>query len=128
MIIGALCHTPEADELFERAISRSMDKCPAKESWLFDSLDVDPKGRPFLEWDPKPIMRVAVKIATGLADAIGEAPPPQHCRVALPEAEGRGDHTQWAPDFSFTHSAGNWELFSSTRSGSRLALPTCGGI
>jgi len=111
MIIGALCHTPEADELFDGAISRSMDKCPAKESALFDSFDVDPQGRPVLAWDPKPIARIAVKIATGLAHAMGEAPPPQRYRIALEEAEGRGDHTRWAPDFSFTHSACTWELW-----------------
>jgi hypothetical protein len=111
MIIGALCHTPEADELFEGAISRSMDKCPAKESWLFDSLYVDAQERPFLEWDHNRITRVAVKIATGLAHVTRQAPPPQQWRLALREAAGRGDHTQWAPDFSFSHCAGTWELW-----------------
>lgn len=110
MVVGALCHTAEADELFDGSISRSMDKRPTKESWLFDSLG-ETEGEPFIEWDPATLHRVAVKITAGLAFKLGVSQASVASRTSLEELEGRGEHDQWAPDFSFTYGGDHWELW-----------------
>jgi hypothetical protein len=110
MVVGALCHTPEADELFDGSISRSMDKRPSKESWLFDSLGVV-DGQPCIEWDLITLHRVALKIARGLAHRMGLEQPALNSLSSLEELEGRGDYAQWAPDFSFSQYGGRWELW-----------------
>lgn len=110
MIVGVLCHTPEADELFDDAISGSMDKRPAKESWLFDSLG-EWDGRPYIEWDPASLHKVAVKIARGLAHRLGLAQPTMSSQTSIEEVIGRGEFAQWAPDFSFSQRDECWELW-----------------
>lgn len=65
MIVGLLCHTPEADMLFDGPLSRSMDRCPVVEELMFESLSVE-RGRVALDVDYSRILRVAVKIAKGL--------------------------------------------------------------
>ncbi len=110
MVVGALCHTAEADEVFDGPISRSMEKRPSKESWLFDSLgQLD--GRPYIEWEPVALHRVAVKITAGLAHRLGVAQPSVTSRSSIEELAGRGENAQWAPDFSFTRHRDHWELW-----------------
>ena len=124
MVIGAFCHTPEADELFDGPISRSMDHRPAKEDWLFGALGTQ-DGFPFVELVPKTIERVACKIVTGLACKVAAEPAPANAVVTLDEIEGRGEHVNWAPDFSFTKTPSHWELwfFDSVRVIVRPAAP-----
>lgn len=109
MVVGGLCHTREADELFDGPISRSMDKRPSKESWLFGSLGVQ-GGNPYIEWNPASLERVATKIVRGLAHRL-DVPAAEDLVFGLHEAEGRGDFDQWAPDFSFSRRGHYWELW-----------------
>lgn len=110
MIIGALCHTAEADEIFDGPISRSMNYRPAKEDWLFGSLGhLD--NQVYIEWDAEAIMRVALKIVTGLAYKLGVDRPSTEVIVSIEETDGRGENIQWAPDFSFSHFGNRWELW-----------------
>ena len=110
MVVGALCHSPEADELFDGPISRSMDKRPAKESWLFDSIG-EVEGRPYIELSLETVHRVAVKIAAGLAHHLGIEQPAIISRFSIQEVAGRGANAQWAPDFSFSECGDCWELW-----------------
>lgn len=110
MVVGALCHSAEADELFDGPISRSMDHRPTKEDWLFGAFGVE-NGRPFVELAPEAIERVARKIVVGLACKTGAEPPANDAAVFLEEIAGRGAHTAWAPDFSFSRMPSHWELW-----------------
>lgn len=109
IIVGALCHTEEADELFDGPISRSMEKRPTKEGWFFNSLG-QTEGKPYIEWAPETLQRVALKIAVGLAHKISVEPPQSNSSFTLEESEGRGEHEVWALDFSFSYFKGRWEL------------------
>ena len=123
MVIGAFCHTPEADELFDGPISRSMDHRPAKEDWLFGAFGTQ-DGLPFVELVTETLERVACKIVTGLACKLSADPALANAVVTLDEIEGRGEHVNWAPDFSFTKTPSHWELwfFDSVRV---IVRPAC---
>lgn len=110
MVIGALCHTPEADELFDGPISRSMNHRPEKEDWLFGAIGVD-SDSPFLELVSATLERVARKIVVGLARKTGSESVAGEVVMAIEEIKGRGDHADWAPDFSFSRRGSSWELW-----------------
>jgi len=100
MVVGALCHTPEADELFDGPISRSMNRRPSIEGQLFNSLGVE-GVHPFVQIDHDRISRVAMKIAVGLSYCLGVDPPSLTAVASMSECEGRGTQGAWAPDFTF---------------------------
>ena len=86
MIVGTLCHTEEAEELFDGPITRSMKKRPEKEDWLFNSLG-QTEGKPYIEWAPATLQRVALKIAVGLAHKISVEPPQSTSGFTIEEGE-----------------------------------------
>lgn len=73
IVVGLLCHTSSADELFDGAISRSFDKASPLEDEMFDSL-LPLEGRVALNADFHRIFRIAAKITCGLQALYGTAP------------------------------------------------------
>lgn len=115
LFIGGLCcHSPEADELFDGPISRSMDRNPRLKNEMFGALGVG-DGRVYFEYDPWSINRVAVKIARGL----------EFVEVGIPFSRaqvfdvdmfevGEGNNvTKFGPDFTYEQleeGVGGWEF------------------
>jgi hypothetical protein len=102
-IIGLYCHTPEAEQLFDGPMSRSMDRRAALEELMFGSL-VPAAGGAIADLDAARIGRIVGKITRGLAFALaGTAFPPAQvfdwdfCEVDGPSAVGT-----FGPDFTFT--------------------------
>lgn len=110
IVIGALCHTPEADELFDGPIGRSMDRLATVDSLFWNSIQVQ-DGSACLAYDANRIRRVALKIVVGLATRLGEPAPPQSSRCEFMECKGHGEHRLWSPDFSFSHTSCCWDLW-----------------
>lgn len=73
IVVGLLCHTATAEELFDDSITRSFERRSALENELFESLIVD-DGRVALNIDEARISRIAVKIARGLLSLFGSRP------------------------------------------------------
>lgn len=121
MIVGLMCHTPEADLLFDGPVSRSMDRNAKMEDLMFGSL------RPadtavILDVDYPRIFRVAEKIARGLEFATTGAayPVDQEFEVEFNEVEGGCSETTFGPAFTYRRLTGGptgWEftLFDSVR-------------
>ena len=68
-IVGLLCHTPEAESLFDGPLSRSMNRRPSLEDLMFGSLSPHADGV-VLDVDYARIYRVGNKIAQGLCFAV----------------------------------------------------------
>jgi hypothetical protein len=103
VIVGLLCHTPEAEVLFDGPISRSMDRRPPLEELIFGSLSAEPGGVA-LEVDHNRIHRVADKIARGLCFAIaGILPLPESLYlITFGEVDGQNSSQTFGPDFTYT--------------------------
>jgi hypothetical protein len=102
MIVGLLCHTPEADMLFDGPLSRSMDRCPVLEVLMFESLSVE-RGGVALDVDYNRILRVAVKIAKGLIFAsagILQRPGIAYA-IEFDEVNQPGSAQRFGPDFTY---------------------------
>jgi hypothetical protein len=81
MIVGLLCHTSEAELLFDGPLSRSMNRRPHLEDLMFGSLSPE-DGGVALDVDYGRIHRVADKIAKGLRFAAkGLLTPPRYVRL-----------------------------------------------
>ncbi|WP_373988681.1 hypothetical protein [Duganella sp. BuS-21] len=81
-----------------------------KEGWLFGALGIE-SGRPYVQLMPDPLERVARKIVAGLAHKTGSRPILARSTVTLDEINGRGEHFDWAPDFSYSSTESSWELW-----------------
>ncbi len=120
--VGIYCQTQKADELFDGAISRSMDRNKNMEDLLFiDSLR-EAGGSVIVDLEYARIYRVAEKIARGLRYVhVGEAHPPgQRFDVDFFEVDSPSAIMTFGPDFTFCALDGismSWEftLFNSLR-------------
>ena len=118
VIVGLLCHTAEADSLFDGSISRSMDRRPSLEELMFGSLEAA-GSQVVLDIHYPRVFRVAEKIARGLEFAVAGRTYPlqQHFTVEFQEVEGGSQQVVFGPDFTFLQQAWGWEftLFNSER-------------
>src|SRR3954451_6030740 len=81
VIVDLYCHTPEADQLFDGPMSRSMDRRASLEDLMFGSV-VAVGSEPVAELDQIRIGRVVGKITRGLAFAlVGTVFPPDQAFV-----------------------------------------------
>lgn len=121
IVVGLMCHTPEADRLFDGPTSRSMDRRANIEDLMFGSLR--PTGSSvILDIEYPRIFRVAEKIARGLEFATtGDAyPVDREFEVQFNEVEGGSSETAFGPAFTYRRlvgAASGWEfsLFDSVR-------------
>ena len=120
IIVGLMCHTAEADLLFDGSISRSMDRNSKIEELMFASL------RPahtdvILEVDYPRIFRIAEKITRGLEFATARVSYPlqQEFSVDFCEVESGSGEDKYGPAFTYRRSGegSGWEFtfFDSVR-------------
>ncbi len=121
VMVGLLCHTDEAELLFDGPISRSMDRNPNIEELMFGSLRGADKTV-ILDVDYPRIFRIAEKIARGLEFATTGVPFPvdQQFEIDFTEVEGASSVAPYGPDFTYRRLAeeqGGWRftLFESVR-------------
>jgi len=118
IVVGLLCHTSEAEELFEGPISRSMDYRKNMEDLMFGSLEPD-ADRVALDCDYARVGRIVEKIWRGVEYAFADTlhPPDSHVQWALQEVDGASSETRFAPDFSYGYSGGirEFTFFDSAR-------------
>jgi hypothetical protein len=102
VILGLLCHTPEAEMLFDGPLSRSMDRYPVLEELMFESLSTA-RGGVALDVDYNRILRVALKIAKGLSFAaagILQRPEISYA-IEFGEVDQPGSAQRFGPDFTY---------------------------
>ena len=121
VVVGLLCHTTEADELFDNPISRSMDRNARLEDLMVELV------RPFensglLDVDEARIHRVAAKVTRGLEFISTGKIYSENQKFESEFFEVSNDNTEsrFGPDFTYQRSSTHsfaWELtfFSSTR-------------
>lgn len=119
VIVGLLCHTQEAEALFDGPMARSMDRNRGLEDLMFGSLEVD-EGAVILAVDYTRIQRVAEKIARGLEFTSTGIPyrPEQQFEVGFTEVEQGSGPSRFGPDFTCRRlGIQGWEftLFESVR-------------
>jgi len=121
IMVGLLCHTPEAEQLFDGPICRSMDRNLGLEDRMFGSV-AESGGRPFLDADYRRIFRVAEKIARGLRYVATATlyPRDEEFDVGFFEVDSSSEVGTFGPDFTFrmmTRDGSSWEftLFESLR-------------
>src|SRR5580704_3268543 len=73
IIVGLICHTPEAEALFDGPMSRSMNRNIKVEELMFSSLTAT-EAAVILDVDYPRIFRIAEKIARGLEFATAGVP------------------------------------------------------
>lgn len=102
VIVGLLCHTPEAELLFDGPVSRSMDRRPVLEELIFSSLSAE-QGGVALDVDHNRIHRVADKIAKGLCFATAGIlqPPRSFYSITFGEVDGPNSSQTFGPDFTY---------------------------
>jgi hypothetical protein len=103
IIVGLLCHTPEAELLFDGPLSRSMNRRPHLEDLMFGALS--PKeGGVALAINYHRIHRVADKIAKGLRFAAKGllAPPHISYSIQFGEMDEQSSTQTFDPDFTYT--------------------------
>jgi hypothetical protein len=102
MIVGLLCHTPEAELLFDGPLSRSMNRRPNLEDLMFGALSPE-NGGVALDVDYDRIHRVADKIARGLRfAAMGLlTPPSMSYSIQFGEIDGPSSIQTFGPDFTY---------------------------
>lgn len=102
VIVGLVCHTPEAEQLFDGPMSRSMDRIPGLEDLMFGSLAVNDEGVA-LDVDYSRIHRVADKIARGLRFAVlglfSSSQTPYS--IAFAEVDTPSSVQTFGPDFTY---------------------------
>ena len=121
MIVGLMCHTAEAELLFDGPMSRSMDRNAKIEELMFGSLRATGTAV-ILDLDYPRIFRIAEKIARGLEFAtVGVSYPlEQRFDFEFGEVEGGSGEATHPPDFTYrrlTDGSSGWEftLFDSVR-------------
>ena len=102
MVLGMYCHTPEAEELFDGPVSRSMDRNPNIEELMFGSLRAT-KGVAILDLDYPRIFRIAEKIVRGLRFVLTgtEYARDQQFDVHFFEVDAESEATTFGPDFTY---------------------------
>lgn len=103
MVIGLLCHTPEAELLFDGPLSRSMNRRPHLEDLMFASLSPE-GGGVALDVDYNRIHRIADKIAKGLRFATKGLLTPPHISYSIHFGEigGPTSTRTSSPNFTYT--------------------------
>jgi hypothetical protein len=131
IVVGLMCHTKEADELFDNQVSRSMDRREKLSDQMFGSLrPID--GQILLDVDYVRIFRVVEKIARGLEFAHKGIPYDKTQRFAINfgEVDCGSEEREYGPDFSYKCLAnlGGWEftLYDSVRFTVRLTTCSAG--
>ena len=121
VMVGLLCHTDEAELLFDGPISRSMDRNSNIEELMFGALRGADKTV-ILDVDYPRIIRIAEKIARGLEFITTGVPFPvdQQFEIDFAEVEGTSSVAPYGSDFTCRRLAeeqGRWEftLFESVR-------------
>jgi hypothetical protein len=103
IIVGLLCHTSEAELLFDGPLSRSMNRRPHLEDLMFDALSLE-EGGVALDVDYDRIHLVADKIAKGLRFATKGLLTPPLISYSIQFGEiNKPTSTQTSvPDFTYT--------------------------
>ena len=103
IIIGLLCHTPEAEMLFDGPLSRSMNRRPNLEDLMFDALSPE-EGGVALHINDHRIHRVADKIAKGLRFAAKGLLTPPHISYSIQfgEIDEQSSTQTSGRDFTYT--------------------------
>jgi len=121
LIVGLLCHTEEAELLFDGPMSRSMDRNTKIGELMFGSLRPT-DAAVIMDFDYQRIYRIAEKIARGLEFAMtGVAyPVNQQFEVDFSEVDGMSAVDTFGPDFTYqriVNAQSGWEftMFSSVR-------------
>lgn len=121
IVVGLMCHTPEAEQLFDGSMSRSMNRNTNMEELMFGALQ--PAGTAvILDADYSRIFRIADKIARGLEFlTTGVAYPiAQKFHVEFAEVQCGSSKTAYGPDFTYQRPSNvlnGWEFtfFDSVR-------------
>ena len=127
VIVGLLCHTAEADLLFDGSLSRSMNRNRGLEDRMLGSLEAS-GNQVLLDIEYPRVFRIAEKIARGLefVESGTLYSLDQRFEVEFHEVEGGSRETEFGPDFTYCRCGpGGWEftLFDSVRFNVRLAEP-----
>jgi hypothetical protein len=110
-IVGLLCHSDEANQLFDGPISRSFDRRPSLEGQLFSQLEASDDGV-VVNFDYDRIGNVIGKVVRGLEFAISKRAIERSMTlhwVMQEVAHGSSDQ-RFAPDFSFFLDENYWEF------------------